>query len=107
MLLGSIYYPVELGHYVLDGWINSPDAQKLLEDPRVSQRSAGQQHCGGPGLLVRLLGPLGARQAPGQEDGRGEGLHELPGEVVIRLALVLLRRVARVDADPGDAGVLD
>src|SRR3954451_2522789 len=107
MLLGPLDYPVELGDYLFSRGIAIAVAQDLLEDPGVAERPARQQDGGHAGLLVGLARLLRGRQAAGQEDRGGQRLGELTGQLVVRLPLVLLGGVARVEPDPGHARVLD
>src|SRR3954451_20000557 len=107
MLLRSVYYPVELDDDLLDGWLAVTGAQELLEDPGVPERAARQQDGCHAGLLVGLARLLGAGQAARQQDRGGKRLGQLAGQLVVRLALVLLRGVARVQRNRGDAGVLN
>src|SRR5690242_19699412 len=106
MLLGSVYYPVELGHDLVDIWLPVAGTQDLLEDPRVAERAACQEDGSHARLVICLARPLGTVEAPGQQDGRRERLGQFARQVVVRLALVLLRGVTRVQGDSGDAGVL-
>src|SRR3954469_14745482 len=107
MLLGSVDYPVELLLDLLNRWFSTAEPQKLLEDPWIAERPARQQHRRDARLVVSLLRLPGARQATCQQDRRRQGLSQLARQLVIRLALVLLGRVARVERDRGDPRVLD
>src|SRR3954447_11718093 len=107
MLLRSVYYPVELEDDLLDGWLAVTGAQELLEDPGVSERAARKQDGCHAGLLVRLARLLGAGEPAGEQDWGRKRLGQLSGQLVVRLALVLLGGVARVKRDGGHAGVLD
>src|SRR3954454_2505844 len=106
MLLGFVYYPVELADDLLDRWLPVPGTQKLLEDPGVAERAAREEDSRSAGLLVGKPGLLGVSEAAGQENRSGQRLDQLTGQVVVRLALVLLRGVPRWRGDACDSGVL-
>src|SRR3954469_19359514 len=107
MLLGPLDYPVELGDYLLSRRTAVAVAQDLLEDPGVAEGPARQQDGSHARLLVGLARLLRGRQAAGQEDRGGQRLGKRTRQLVVRLPLVLLRGVARVEPDPGHPGVLD
>src|SRR4051794_37450305 len=107
MLLGPVYYPVELGDYLLRRRIGVPGPEELLEDPGVAEGAASQQDGGCAGLLVGLPRLLRAREAAGEEDRGGQRLGQLPRQLVVGLPLVLLGGVAWVERDPGHPRVLD
>src|SRR4051794_23715439 len=107
MLLGFVYYPVELADDLLDRWLPVPGTQKLLEDPGVAERAAREEDSRSAGLLVGSPGLLGVSEAAGQENRSGQRLDQLTGQVVVRLALVLLRGMPRVKGDAGHTRVLD
>src|SRR3954468_21012317 len=99
MLLGPVYYPVELAYDLIDRGFTVPGTQELLEDPRVAKRAARQEDGGGARPLVGGLRLLGARQPAREQDRRGQRLDQLACQLVVRGALVLLRGVARVQRD--------
>jgi hypothetical protein len=103
VLHGALHDPVQLGQDLVARRVAGPRSQHLPEQPRVAQRAAGEHDGGGPGALVSRADGLRAAQAAGEDDRGVEALHEARGELVVRRALVVHGRAARMEADRADA----
>src|SRR3954447_17906100 len=81
-------------------------AEQPLEAPRVAERAAREHHGRRAGLLEGLDRMLLVAEAAGDDHRHVELLHDLRRQRVVGHPLVLLLRVARVEADGAHARLL-
>jgi hypothetical protein len=80
----TVDHPVELGEDLVAVGLAGAFPEELLEEPRIAERPARQQHGRRTRGLERRAGLLGRVQPPGQEDRDGELLDECARERVVQ-----------------------
>jgi hypothetical protein len=107
VLLGAVDHPGPLGQDLFRSGVLVARAEHLGEQPRVAQRAAGEHDRRAAGVLEHPADVVGAVHAAGDDHRHRQLVHQALGQVVVRRALVADGGGARVERDPGHAGVLD